>query len=51
MALFLVFRVICKDMLLMFGGANVVHKRQKKIRKRLIISFLRIALGDPVGID
>ena len=49
MALFLVFRAICKALLLMFGGANVVHKRQKKIRKRLIISFLRIFLGDPFG--
>ena len=33
----------------MLGGANVAHKRQKKIRKRLIISFLRIILSDPFG--
>ena len=33
----------------MFSGANVVHERQKKIRKRLIFSFLRIVLRDPFG--
>jgi hypothetical protein len=51
MALFLVFRAICKALLLMFSGANVVHERQKKIRKLLKFNFLRIFLGDPFGIQ
>ena len=50
MSFFLLFRAICKALLLMFGGANVVHKRQKKIRKRLLFSFLRVILGDPLGV-
>ena len=49
MALFLVFRAICKALLLMLSGANVVHERQKKIRKKLNFNDLRICLGDPLG--
>ena len=49
MALFLVFRAICKALLLMLSGANVVHFIDAKIRRRLIISFLRIVPGDPLG--
>ena len=33
----------------MLSGANVVHFIDAKIRKRLIISFLRIVLSDPLG--
>jgi len=51
MSLFLVFRAICKALLLMLGGANVVHEGQKKIRKLLKLNFLRIVLGDPLGIN
>ena len=50
MALFLVFRAICKALLLMFSGANVVHERQKEIRKNLTFKFLRILLCDPLGV-
>ena len=50
MSLFLVFRAICKALLLMLGGANVVHEGQKKIRKLLKLNFLRIVLGDPLGV-
>ena len=49
MALFLVFRAICKALLLMLSGAKVVHFIDAKIRKQLVISFLRIILGDPLG--
>ena len=49
MSLFLLFRAICKALLLMLSGANVVHERQKKIRKLLIFNFLRIFFGDPFG--
>ena len=35
----------------MLSGANVVHFIDAKIRRRLIISFLRIVLGDPLGIE
>ncbi len=44
-------RVICKALLLRFSGANVVHNTNKEIRKILYISFLRILLSDPVGIQ
>ena len=33
----------------MLSGANVVHIENKKIRKRLTFSFLRIILSDPFG--
>ena len=33
----------------MLSGANVVRFIDAKIRKRLIISFLWIVLGDPLG--
>ncbi len=35
----------------LFGGANVVHCANRKIRKILNVSFLRILLSDPVGIE
>ena len=42
-------RAICKALLLMLGGANVVNEGQKKIRKLLKFNFLRICFGDPFG--
>ena len=51
MCRFLVIRAICKALLLMLSGANVVHFIDVRIRKRLIFSFLRIVLGDPFGIN
>ena len=33
----------------MFSGANVVHERQKEIRKSLKFNFLRILISDPFG--
>jgi len=34
----------------LFGGANVVHFVNRKIRKILNFSFLRILLSDSVGV-
>ena len=45
----MVFEAVCKTLLWWLSGAKVVHLRYKKIRKQLIFSFLRIALGDPFG--
>ena len=45
----MVFEAVCKTLLEWLSGANVVHFIDAKIRKRLIISFLRIVLGDPFG--
>ena len=46
----MVFEAVCKTLLWWPSGANVVRFIDTKIRKRLVISFLRIILGDPVGI-
>ena len=55
MSHFLEIRAICKALLLWLSGANVVHVINRcvnrKIRKILYISFLRILLSDPVGIQ
>ena len=46
---FFEFRSVYRTISLLFCGADVVYVGQKKIRKLLIISFLRIVLGDPLG--
>ena len=46
----MVFEAVCKALLQGLSGANVVYFIDAKIRKRLIFSFLRIALRDPLGV-
>ena len=46
---FLAIRPIWNAVQLKFSGANVVHYVNRKIRKILNFSFLRIVLGDPFG--
>ena len=45
----MVFEAVCKTLLQGLSGANVVYFIDAKIRKRLMISFLRIVLCDPFG--
>ena len=47
----LMLKVFYSALLLMPSGANVVRSKKLKIRKSLIFNFLRIVLGDPVGIQ
>ncbi len=51
MPLFLVVGVICKVLLLLLGGADVVHLFIRKIHKKLMFRILRIIKSDPVGIQ
>ena len=51
MSHFLEIRAICKALLLWLSGANVVHCVNRKNRKKLKFSFLRILISDPVGIQ
>ena len=51
MSRFLVFRVICKALLLWLSGANAVHYVNRKISKKLIFRILRFLRSDPVGIQ
>ncbi len=44
-------RAICKALLLWLSGANVVHVINRRIRKKLVFSILRILQSDPVGIQ
>ena len=39
------------SMNLLFGGVNVVHCVNRKIRKKLKFRILRILISDPVGIQ
>ena len=45
----MVFESVCKALLWWPSGANVVHLRQKKIGKRLMINHLPIFKSDSDG--
>ena len=45
----MVFEAVCKTLLWWSSGANVVYYVNRKIRKILNFSFLRILISDPFG--